>query len=398
MNINSPTLFIEINNYQFNFVVSDVDENNNFRIILKDQTPIQGIEGKMITDFKLVHQAIKKGVYLIEQKLNFTFKDVILILDNFIPSFINLTGYKKLNGSQILKENITFILNSAKSNIDEFENQKKILHIFNSKYCLDKKKVENLPLGLYGNLYTHELSFCLINNNNYKNIINIFDKLNLKVRKILLKSFIEGANLSINNKDIETFFHVEINENKSKFFYFENDALKFEQNYDFGSDLILNDISKITSLKKEIVKDFLSNSTINHITTDQECIEKEFFVNENYRKIKKKLIFDIASARIKELSEVIVLKNVNSRSYLNKKFTIFIKIDGRNKFECFKESYRYHFSKNHYYTVKFIDNIKTEQFISRANNLVHFGWKKEVIPVVNNKKSIIARFFDVIFG
>ena len=50
--------------------------------------------------------------------------------------------------------------------------------------------------------------------------------------------------------EIDTFFQIKINENKSQIFYFENDALKFEQNFDFGSDLILRDISKVTSLKK----------------------------------------------------------------------------------------------------------------------------------------------------
>ena len=41
--------------------------------------------------------------------------------------------------SQLAKENITYILNSLKSKINEIENEKIILHIFNSKYLLDKK-------------------------------------------------------------------------------------------------------------------------------------------------------------------------------------------------------------------------------------------------------------------
>ena len=253
-------------------------------------------------------------------------------------------------------------------------------------------------MGLFGNLYTHELSFCLISNNNYKNILNIFDKLNLKIKKILLKSYIEGTIISINNNDTDTFFHIEINENNSKIFYFENDALKFEQNYEFGSNLVLNDISKITSLKKQVVKDFLSNFTLNQKISDKECLEKEFFVNENYRKIKKKLIFDIASARIQELSEVLVIKNINLNCHLKKNFTIFLKINDRLHVDCLKESYKYYFSKDHYYSVKFIDNVETKQLMNRANSLAHFGWKKEVIPVINDQKSMIARFFDVIFG
>ena len=42
-----------------------------------------------------------------------------------------------------------------------------------------------------------------------------------------------------------------MNSNNSKF-CFENDSLKYEQYFNFGSEIILNDISKITLLKKKI--------------------------------------------------------------------------------------------------------------------------------------------------
>ena len=53
-----------------------------------------------------------------------------------------------------------------------------------------------LPIGLFGDFYSHELSFSLINNNDYKNLNNIFEKCNLKIKKILLKSFVEGSHIS----------------------------------------------------------------------------------------------------------------------------------------------------------------------------------------------------------
>ena len=91
-------------------------------------------------------------------------------------------------------------MNSIKSNLNETENKKNILHIFNSKYYLDKKKIENLPIGLFGDFYSHELSFCLINNNDYQNLKNIFNKCNVRIKKILVKSFVEGANISNCNR------------------------------------------------------------------------------------------------------------------------------------------------------------------------------------------------------
>ena len=41
------------------------------------------------------------------------------------PKFINLSGFMKLNGSQILRENITYILNILKSYVDRIETKKK---------------------------------------------------------------------------------------------------------------------------------------------------------------------------------------------------------------------------------------------------------------------------------
>ena len=69
-------------------------------------------------------EILKNGIYSIEQKLNLNFKNIILVLDNFDKFCINLTGFKKLNGSQLLKENISYIINSLKSNLSEIENKK----------------------------------------------------------------------------------------------------------------------------------------------------------------------------------------------------------------------------------------------------------------------------------
>ena len=132
---------------------------------------------------------LKKIFYLIEQKLNYTFKEIVLILENSELTFINLTGFKNLNGSQVVRENVTYILNSLKACVDETEPKKTILHIFNSKFHLDNKTIENLPIGLFGDFYAHELSFILINKNDYKNLKTIFDKCNLKIKKNFNKKF-----------------------------------------------------------------------------------------------------------------------------------------------------------------------------------------------------------------
>ena len=47
---------------------------------------------------------------------------------------------------------------------------------------------------------------------------------------------------------MDSFFFININDKNSKIFYFENNSLKFEQNFPFGFDIVIKDVSKITSL------------------------------------------------------------------------------------------------------------------------------------------------------
>ena len=398
MEIYSPKLYIEINNSEYIFAVGDENEKKDFKIIYKSINQLQGIQKNRITDFELVFNIIKKNVYAIEQELNFTFKEIFLIINNFDCSFINLTGYKKLNGSQILKENIIYILNSIKSIVNENEKKKIILHIFNSKYVLDKKKIENLPIGLFGDFYSQEMSLSLINENDYKNLENIFNKCNLKIKKILLKSFVEGSYISNKNVTLDTFYQIKINANDSQLFYFENDSLKFEQSFDFGSDLIIRDISKVTSLKIEIVKKIINNFCFTHDTPKEELLEKEMFENESYIKIKKRLLLEISESRIEELLQRILVKNINLLSFNRQNKTVFIKINDQSHYKCFKNIYSLFFVKYNKFVVKFSKNISTEDLMNNVNKIVHFGWKKEAVPIIDSKKSLIARFFDTLFS
>ena len=204
MSLNKRTLFIEIDYSEFIFTVVEKDDIGEFKKKRKFVVPFQETHDYKIVDFNSMLKIFKRNIFLLEQELSINLKDVIVLLNNCDCSIINFSGYKKLNGSQLVKENVTYILNSLKSKITEIENEKTILHIFNSKFLLDKKDSENLPIGLFGKFYSHELSFFLVNSNELRNLNNILNNCNLKVKKIISKNFIEGAitikqNLASNN-------------------------------------------------------------------------------------------------------------------------------------------------------------------------------------------------------
>ena len=397
MQNNQPVLFIEINDTEYIFVVGSKYEKENFSLIYSKSIPQEGISNKRIDNLNLVTKIIKENIYLIEKKIDFIFKEVILIIDNFNCSMINLTGYKKLNGSQLGKDNVTYILNDLKTKLLEIEKNKSIIHIFNSNYLLDKKKINNLPIGLFGNFYSHELSFFLMDTNDYKNLQNVFDECNLKIKKIISKNFVLGTKIINDNKELENFLMIEINEGSIDLNFFENSAIRFCQKFNFGTNLIINDISKVIAMNSQTVKNILLKSNFSMDNDKSNFIEEEFFEKQNFRKIRKKLICEIASARIQEIAEIIIYKNINIKSFLGTDFKIFLQINDISTLKKFENIYKKFFSNNKH-ELKFLHKSVKDEFYENANNIVQYGWKKEAVPIVHEKKSLITRFFNKLFN
>ena len=156
-----PILFVEINETNLIFAVTKYDENQNLNIVDKIIVTNKNIEKNNITNINELSKQIKHNIEILENNLNYIFKKVTIVLGVFDYLCVNISGYKKLNGSQLLKENISYILNSIKSSITDSMPKKNIIHIFNSKSILDGNITDNLPIGLFGDFYNHELIFLI---------------------------------------------------------------------------------------------------------------------------------------------------------------------------------------------------------------------------------------------
>ncbi len=389
-----PKLFVEINNFNFTIVAGKFDENDNFKLLEKIIFPHEVVKQNKFTNIDEISSTIKKNVEVIEGKINYMFKDVILILDSFNQTSINLSGYKKLNGSQVLKENISYILNSLKLAITESEKEKTILHIFNSKSILDGVINENLPIGLFGNFYTHELTFFLIENNDLKNVKKIFEKISLNIEKILLKSFSEGTQLINQNKNNQNFFKITINQDFSELFFFSGASFKYIEKFNFGTNIILKDIEKICSININLIKKFLGdNFETKKEINENDLLEKKYFSEDKFRKIRKKLIYDIISARVEEIADIILTKNINLHNFKNDSYRVFVTLTE----SIFDKDFEFYFSKNKI-KLEYIKKFDIESSISNIANLSLYGWRKEAIPVTQSKSSLVTRIFNYLFG
>ena len=122
-------------------------------------------------------------------------------------------------------------------------------------------------------------------------------------------------------------------------------------------------------------------------------LEKHFFKAENYRKIKKKLIYEIALSRMKELSEIMLTKNINFNYFKKNTKNIFLVPIDNSDLLSLEYIYKLAFTFENLES-RIIENYKINNLIFNALKIDQYGWKKEAIPVVGAKKSLIHKSFD----
>ena len=94
MNVDTPILFIEISDSKYNFIVIEYDDDQNIKVVEKVIASSEGIIKNKITNIHQASKAIKKNVEIIEKKLNYVFKDVNVIIENFDTTCVNISGFK----------------------------------------------------------------------------------------------------------------------------------------------------------------------------------------------------------------------------------------------------------------------------------------------------------------
>ena len=108
-------------------------------------------------------------------------------------------------------------------------------------------------------------------------------------------------------------------------------------------------------MKIDIIKNFLINSDIARDLKENEFLEKEYFKNDNFRTVKK-LILEVAAARIKEISDVILFKNINIVNFLKKKSPLYLNISDQAHLINFKNYFLEYFSEENKVEVNFLEN------------------------------------------
>ena len=249
MKLNEPYLIISLNDNKTIFSVISYNENKDFKLIKNFIADSKGIQNGKIIDIEHTSQLIKKITNSIEDELDCLFSRVSVIINPNNVNCLNVSGYKKLSGSQISKEDITYILNDIKKTITSSEDKYSLIHLFNSSFSLDSDNLENLPIGLFGEFYNQNMTFFLANKNIVKNLKLTFNNCRINIDRIILKPFVDGINFLLENKNNKSFTSITLGNNRINISSFKNKSYILSQDFNFGVDLIIKDISKLCSLK-----------------------------------------------------------------------------------------------------------------------------------------------------
>jgi len=400
MQLNKPYLIIDLDDNKIIFFVISYNQNKDHTIIKNIIIDSVGIQNGRIIDVMTVSQLIKKTINKTEDEINYFFSHATIIINPNNINCLNVSGYKKLNGSQVSNEDITYILNDIKKIITINEKKYSLIHLFNSSFSLDSDNLENLPIGLFGEFYNQNMTFFLANKNILKNIKLVFNNCGINIERILLKSFVEGISFLLKNKSNKNFTIIRLEKKRISISLFKNKSYIFSEDFEFGINLIIKDISKLCSLKLEEVEVLLKEINLKDMieNNNESYLDKKYFSNSPYRKIKHQLLLDIISARVDELFEICYEKNSNLNYFKKNNNLIYINIE---KVEYLK-NIQFVLEKKKLNNLKLIFNKNSEETSIHASKgaaeLIGKGWEKEAIPIIQSKKSIISSFFSRLFS
>ena len=400
MKLNEPYLIIELNDSKIIFFVISYDEDRDYKLIKNIIVDSDGILNGRIIDVAIVTKLIKKIINSLEDEMDHFFSKASIVINPKNVNSLNISGYKKLNGAQVSKGDIAYILNDIKKIISLTENKYSVIHLFNSSFSLDSDNLENLPIGLFGEFYNQNMTFFLVQKNILKNIKLVFSNCGINIDRLILKPFVEGINFLLKYKNHKNFTVLTIEGKNINISIFKNKSYVLTQDFDFGADLIIKDISKLCSLKINEVEFFLKEINLNsEIEIDADsCLNKKFFSTSPYRKIKHQLILDIITARLDELVEICYENNKNLDYFRKSNNAIYVII---SKDEHLK-NIQFALQKNRLMDARFIfgQNVDDNLLFSLngAAELIGRGWEKEAIPVIQPNKSLISTFFSRLFS
>ena len=309
--------FIFISNSGLVCKIFRVSDDKKIVLIGESYSSSEGIQNGIVLNIDLASKSVRNCISEAEKKAKINLSEINILFEPANLLSTRVTKYKKLGGSKIYKEDISYLISEGKNQVLSNDVKRSILHTYNFNYVVDNVKFLSEPINIYADFFSHELSFLTLPKNIFKNITQVFNNCELKINRFLLNSFALGVE-NLTNEEINNGCLIINFENKNmNLIFFLMGSIIFYKTLPISIGHIIMDISKGCSLSlSEAQKIFQHYGIIEKIdlkklkSKKNKYINQSFFTESKYRKISENLIFEIISSRSEEIIEFIN-KNIN---------------------------------------------------------------------------------------
>ena len=156
---NEPIGVIELGSLKIKCIIFKINNDNSSEVLSTSLSDSEGIHNGVVVNLSKASDIIRSCISFAEKKAEVSLKKINVIIEQ--PEFLctTLSKNRKINGSKIHKDDITFLLKEAKKQVILNDNTQSIIHIFNHNYIVDGKAFSEEPIDVYANYLSHEMTF-----------------------------------------------------------------------------------------------------------------------------------------------------------------------------------------------------------------------------------------------
>ena len=365
----------------------------------------KGIHNSIIVNINDAIDSVRSCLVEVEKESQITLNKINVLIDPTEIITTRLTKSKKINGSKIEKNDISFLLKEAKKQVEQNNSRLSNIHIFNYKYVVDNKFFKELPFNIYADQFSQENIFLSVPKNILKNISEVFHSCDIEIDKFISCSYALGI-CCFNQDQIDYGCGiVDMGYEKTSLAVFKDSSLVHASSFPIGSNHITKDISRgcyLSEIESELIKKDIS--IINNL--DEELnkngfLSDKYFSETKFRKISSKFVRDIIAARLDEILNKI-FKEINFLQVERVKHNLIFTGEGSRLNDLKKIV---NFKLPNYIFDANLDNLKSFGNIDRellacygAVKILTEGFVSEAIAIPNKSQKDKSGFFTRIFN
>ena len=271
-------------------------------------------ESEFFIDRSNLELKIQKIITSLENDTNEYIDNINLMIDSPKMLSVSFSLSKKLNGSQLKKKNIQFLVQEAKQQILKYYTNYNIVHIIINNYKIDGVDYSYFPDEIKCDFLSLDIFFICLPTDLVLYFKNIFAKSNILVDQIICSSYVKSIYYKDNIKLGGHISFIDVGFNKSSVISYYNHKILSLDVLPIGGNHITKDISIILEMDLE----------------KSEQVKRNFGQNLkllNNKDISIKILQKIIFARTEEILELCA-KSIESNSYILGKNKLVLMGDG----------------------------------------------------------------------